>query len=103
MPVSSMLHRLDSETRTHHGDVDTYWLELLAEGVTLDHYKSQLARVYGFEAPLESALAYTPHLVIPDRRDRARSGLIAQDLLALGVRPSNVTALPQCDQIEPFG
>jgi heme oxygenase len=52
--------------------------------------------VYGFEAPLESALAYTPNLVVADRMDRTRSGLIAQDLLALGVSPAKVTALPHC-------
>ncbi len=66
-------------------------------GGTRETYKSQLTCTYGFEAPIESALAYTPNLLVPDRRERTRSGLIAQDLLALGVPPAAVTALPQCD------
>jgi heme oxygenase len=96
------MDRLDAETRDLHAGVDGYWLELLASGVTKDRYRTQLMRIYGFEAPLESALAYTPHLIITDRRDRTRSGLIAQDLLALGVTPAKITALPQCQTIAPF-
>jgi heme oxygenase len=96
------MRRLDDETRDLHADVDAYWLDLMASGVTKDSYRTQLMRVYGFEAPVESALAYTPHLIIQDRRDRTRSGLIAQDLLALGVSPARITALPQCQQIAPF-
>jgi heme oxygenase len=99
---SSMLNRLDMETRLLHAEVDSYWLDLLAIGVTRDQYRRQLARIYGFEAPLESALAYTPHLIIADRRERGRTGLLALDLLALGVTPSRITALPQCGDIAPF-
>src|SRR5262245_46107069 len=98
----SMLTRLDLQTRAYHASVDACWLDLLEPGVTRDQYRRQMIRVYGFEAPLESALAYTPHLVIADRRERHRSGLIAQDLLALGVKPSSITALAQCSWIEPF-
>jgi heme oxygenase len=96
------MRRLDEETRDLHADVDAYWLDLMASGVTKDSYRAHLVRVYGFEAPFESALAYTPQLIIPDRRDRTRSGLLAQDLLALGVTPSKITALPQCADIGPF-
>jgi len=98
----SMLNRLDVETRAHHAEVDAYWLDLMALGVTREQYKRQLMRVYGFEAPFESALTYTPYLVIPDRRERMRTGLLAQDLLALGISPAKVTALPTCGAIEPF-
>ena len=97
-----MLHQLDMETRAHHADVDEHWLDLMAAGVTREQYKKLLMRLYGFEGPVESALAYTPHLVIADRRERMRSGLIAQDLLALGVSPANITRLPQCTVIAPF-
>jgi heme oxygenase len=99
---STTIRRLDEETRDLHGVVDAYWLELMTSGVTKDTYRAHLVRVYGFEAPFESALAYTPHLIIPDRRDRTRSGLIAQDLLALGVSPARITALAQCGDIAPF-
>jgi len=96
------MHKLDEETRELHADVDAYWLDLMASGVTKESYRLQLARTYGFEAPLESALAYTKHLIIPDRRDRSRAGLIAQDLLALGVSPSKLASLAQCRNIAPF-
>ena len=99
---SSMLNRLDMETRDQHAEVDGYWLDLMASGVTREQYKTVLMRIYGFEAPIESALAYTPHLVVADRRERTRSGLIVQDLLALGITPGKITALPQCDSIAPF-
>jgi heme oxygenase len=100
--LSTTMRRLDEETRDLHAAVDSYWLDLMASGVTRDSYRAQLMRTYGFEAPLESALAYTKHLIILDRRERTRSGLIAQDLLALGVSPSKITALPQCNHISPF-
>ena len=96
------LRRLDAETRDLHADVDRHWLDLMASGVTRDTYRAHLARVYGFEAPVESALVYTNKLVIRDRMDRSRSGLIAQDLLALGMSPHKLAALPQCNDIAPF-
>jgi heme oxygenase len=99
---STMLNRLDMETRDQHADVDCHWLDLMASGVTLEQYKALLISIYGFEAPVESALAYTPHLVIADRRERTRSALIVQDLLALGITPGKITALPQCNSIAPF-
>jgi len=99
---SVTLARLDAATRDHHAELDGYWLDLLAQGVTLDRYRAQLLRTYGFEAPLESALAYTPNFIVADRRDLTRSGLIVQDLLALGMRPAAVSRLPQCVDISPF-
>ena len=58
------------------------------------HYLLFLMRAYGFEAPLESALVGTPNLEIQlDLKARAKAGLIATDLLALGVRASEITDL----------
>jgi heme oxygenase len=101
-PASSMLNRLDMETRDFHVDTDAYWLDLMASGVSREQYQGHLTRVYGFESSVESALAYTPHLIIADRRDHARSGLIVQDLMALGMSPQRAAALPQCRGIGPF-
>ena len=66
-------------------------------------YLRQLTIAYGFEAPLEAALAYTADVaaVVP-LRERARAGKLAQDLLALGIAPSQLTDLPQCMCITPF-
>lgn len=97
-----MLTRLDAATRDFHAELDAYWLDLMAQGVTADRYQEQLVRVYGFEAPLESALAYTPNFVVADRRDLTRSGLIVQDLMALGMKPAAASRLPQCLDISPF-
>lgn len=100
--ASTMLNRLDVATRDFHAGIDARWLDLLGSGITREQYRSQLMRTYGFEAPIESALAYTPNLVVPDKRERSRSGLIAQDLLALGVSPVRVTELVHCNDIMSF-
>jgi heme oxygenase len=61
-----------------------------------------LVRVYGFEAPLEAALAYTPGLSsVIDIRSRVRSGLIVRDLLELGISAARIAELPQ-SMIAPF-
>lgn len=97
-----MLARLDAATRDFHAELDAYWLDLMAQGVTADRYREQLVRIYGFEAPLESALAYTPNFIVADRRDLTRSGLIVQDLIALGMKPAAASRLPQSMEIAPF-
>ena len=100
---SQMLIELNMSTRAEHAEADAPWLDLLMRDITADQYAHLLRRVYGFEAPLEASLAYTPHLsLVIDPRERARSGLIAQDLLALGFAPAQLTRLPQCLEIAPF-
>jgi heme oxygenase len=100
--ASSMLNLLDMETRDFHAETDAYWLDLMASGVTRELYCTHLCRVYGFESSLESGMAYTPNLIIADRRDHARSGLIVQDLMALGMSPQRAASLPQCCDVGPF-
>lgn len=91
-----MLARLDAETRPYHASADELWRELMEGGATPAAYMHQLVRVYGFEAPLEAALAYTPGLSqLIDIRSRVRSGLIARDLLALGISAAKIAELPQ--------
>lgn len=98
-----MLSRLNAETGVHHARADAPWLALLAADVRRANYIRQLVLTYGFEAPIESALSYTPGLVnIIKLRERARSGLLAQDLLALGLSPVQLTELPQCFSIMSF-
>lgn len=98
-----MLVRLNLETRAYHADADSPWHDLLVgTAVTKSRYMQQLVRVYGFEAPLEAALAYTPHLsTIIELRPRFRSGLIAQDLLNLDISPMQIAEIPQ-HMIAPF-
>jgi heme oxygenase len=96
--------RLNLETRGHHPSADAAWHRLVAPGrpTTREDYRALLERAYGFDSPLESALAYTPHLdSIADAHRRFRSGFIAQDLLTLGAKPTELTRVPQC-MIAPF-
>jgi len=90
-----MLTRLDLETRPLHAAADAAWRQLLLDDVTETEYGAQLALVYGFEGPLEAALAYTPNLApVIDVKRRMRAGLIAQDLLSLDVHASQIANLP---------
>ena len=101
--VSQLLVRLNVATRQWHTEVDEPWLALLRPDVNRPQYVGQLVRMYGFVAPFESACKYTPGLSrVLDFRQLTRAGLIAQDLLSLGLSPSQVANLPQCDSITPF-
>jgi heme oxygenase len=100
--TSRTWQRLDTETRPLHAAADAAWRSLLVEDVTQTTYAAQLARVYGFEGPLEAAFAYTPNIAtVIDVRRRMRSGFLAQDLLALDLQASLVATLP-CLAIAPF-
>lgn len=100
---NSVLMQLNRATRRWHAEVDEPWLELLRPDVDERDYVAQLVRMYGLEAPLEGACAYTPQLSrVIELRQLTRAGLIAQDLLALDVTPAELAALPQCYSITPF-
>ena len=94
--LSRTLIQLNLATREHHVAADAPWLELLVPTVTTRQYIDHLVRVYGFEAPLEAALRYTPGLsALVDLRSRLRSGLIVQDLMRLGMGAGRIAALGQ--------
>jgi len=100
--ASTALVRLNLETRSFHAPADEGWLALLSPQVTRSDYLRQLVTVYGFEGPLEAAFAYTPSLrLFVDLRQRSRAGLIAKDLLALGLRAHAISTAPQC-LLAPF-
>lgn len=97
-----MLTRLNLETQALHAPADAGWRDLLTPEISTAAYTSELVRAYGFEGPLEAALAYTPHLdLVLDVHERYRAGYIAQDLIALGMRPGEVARLAQ-HLIAPF-
>src|SRR3569623_276038 len=100
--ASTAVMRLNLETRSFHSAADEGWLALLSRDVTRSDYLRQLVTVYGFEGPLEAAFAYTPNLkLFVDLRQRSRAGLIAKDLLALGLRANAIATIPQC-LLAPF-
>ena len=98
-----LVSRLELATRQWHADVDAPWLGLVRPSVTQDDYLGVLVRTFGFVAPLESACKYTPGLErLVDMRRLTRAGLLAQDLLTLGVSPQALARAPQCFAITTF-
>lgn len=98
-----MVERLTSETRAHHGNADSLFDVLFADDVSTAYYLVFLRRTYGFEAALEAMLSTTPNLgLMVDLHERAKATYLAQDMLALGLRPHAIAQLPQCLDIPPF-
>lgn len=101
--LSSLLVRLNVATRQWHATADAPWQDLLRVDVSRIQYVDHLVRTYGVVAPFESACKYTPGLArVLDFRELTRAGLIAQDLLSLGLTPVQVASVAQCDSITPF-
>ena len=101
--ASWMIERLNDATRPHHLAADAAFALLFREDASSSHYLLFLMRVYGFDAPLESALSMTPNLeLVIDLRQRYKAGFLAQDLMALGLRPNEVAEIPQCLAIPSF-
>lgn len=98
-----MIERLNEETRGHHAEAESDFDLLFETETTPRHYLMFLIRVYGFEAPLESTLQMTPNLeLMIDLKERTKAGCVAQDLMALGLRPNEIAELPQCLAIPQF-
>ncbi len=94
--LSRTLLQLNLATRKHHDAADAPGFGLMVPSVDPGQYVDHLVRIYGFEAPLESALRYTPGLnALIDLRARTRTGLLAQDLMRLGMSASQIARLPQ--------
>jgi len=94
--LSRTVIQLNMATRSHHVEADRPWLDLMVPAVGKFAYVKHLLKVYGFEAPLEAAFRYTPGLsALVDLRARLRSGLIAQDLMRLGMSAGRLAELPQ--------
>lgn len=100
---SWMIDRLNQETSVFHSDSERDIDLLFRPHVSVGDYRDFLVRSYGFEAPLESALALSSSLdMMLDLRGRARAGLIAQDLMRLGLKPAAVAELPMCMNVPQF-
>ena len=98
-----MIERLNDETRKHHADAESDFDILFEDDLSPRHYLTFLVRAYGFEAPLESTLAMTPNLeLMIDLKERTKAGFLAQDLMALGLRPAQIAELPQGLAIPQF-
>lgn len=98
---SRALVRLDKETRVFHAAAHDERLSLMTSPSSLEAYRRFLARVYGFEAPVETAVQMTPRLgEVLDLRGRTGPRLLRSDLVALGVWDPG--ALDRCTSVAPF-
>jgi heme oxygenase len=98
-----MIERLNEQTRQHHAECQADFEVLFQTEASARDYLLYLVRIYGFEAPLESTLAMTPNLeLMIDLKERMKAGYIAQDLMALGLRPVQIAELLQCLAIPQF-
>lgn len=96
-----MLARLSRETKPYHALADNDRMALIGAGNAPATYVSFLARIFGFEAPIESALLMTSGLhEMIDLRDRSHVRLLRADLQALGV--CDTSALPRCPMLFGF-
>lgn len=94
--MTRLLDRLSDETRALHDELSASGAALVAE-ITVASYRRYLTLWYGFVFPVERTLADVTALGrIHDPRRLRKHVLIAHDLQALGMKPFEVQALPQC-------
>jgi len=89
---SRMLARLGAESETLLDIVDDELVGSLIKP-TRSAYRYMLARIYGFEAPVGTALLLAPNLDANFGRPRIRSGRLAADLIALTIAPAEQALL----------
>ncbi len=96
-----MLARLKRETVASHRAADDDRMSIMVAAATPATYLAFLSRIYGFEAPVESALAMASGLdEWLDVRGRTQIKLLRADLAALGVL--DPAKLPRCTSVAPF-
>lgn len=95
-----ILQRLKQDTRIYHQQIEEV-VDLQHRLGSREGYRSVLEQFYGFYAPLEGALVGVAglDLVINDLGARQKTGLLACDLGALGMTPSELALLPHCREL----
>ena len=97
--ASPLRQQLKRETAALHQRLEAQ-LGLLEPALSLHRYRRVLQTFYGFYAPVEAGLvrlaAAVPPLGFPLR---ARSELIEDDLLALGLSRRELAELPRCAEL----
>jgi heme oxygenase len=88
-----MFLRLGLETQPHHTVADTDRLAMM-EATTVADYRAALARIYGFESVVETALASLLEPAIA--RARSKTDWLRRDLETLGISTSELDVLPRC-------
>lgn len=93
-----MLTRLARETRAHHPIADGDRLELMNATSPVE-YRSQLLRIYGFEAAVERALPNVAGTQLQVTHYRERLARLRNDLVALGMNIDELEVLPRCTSV----
>jgi heme oxygenase len=93
--------RLRVATRAQQCAADADALAWISQPITRDRYREFLIRIYGIEAPLESAFAMTSGLDEWVASARRKLTLLVDDLRALDLPPDRLLELPRC-AIAPF-
>jgi heme oxygenase len=93
-----ILHNLREQTHESHRQLEVR-LDLLPATLSLDRYRSLLARFYGFYVPVEINLAGLCQHNAPELQfsRRCKVNLLIRDLEALGLSRQQITELPLCD------
>ncbi|NVB85164.1 MAG: hypothetical protein HOV81_42755 [Kofleriaceae bacterium] len=89
MSSSWALRELIDRTKPHHADADLVQLQLLGGASSTTAYRQELAKVYGFEKPLQVIFA-TQDLHLCGSCPRTRMSALHADLAALGLSPSKL-------------
>src|SRR6478609_1266882 len=96
MLSSWTLRELLRRTKSHHADADLVQLQLLGRADTLESYRKHLAKLYGFQRPLQSVFTMSPELSSTGLVHPMRLITLRDDLLALGVPNQDLQAMQSC-------
>lgn len=94
--MTTLLERLRAETRTQHEEMEA----VFALPGDREQHREWCAIFLGFLAPLEERLAATwgrEHPFLAGRLGKA--AWLREDLLALGLNPAAIEALPRCTEL----
>lgn len=102
-PDSHVRQRLRHATSTVHEALHRHsdFVSLLEERISLPDYRALLARLHGFQAPLEHGLRDASPDVLRglNLQACARTPALRADLRALGMSEPEIDALPVCDRL----
>ena len=89
--------RMGTQREHHRIEQCSMMAETLQPSYTIEHYRTLLGRLFGFYSAIEPLIfADTPMHAEPVLSNRRKSTLLVRDLQALGVRASEIEALPRC-------
>jgi len=101
MPMSWMLARLKRNAQSEHVAANIDRLSPLHLPPSTDAYRDYLVRIFGFEAPVEAAVAATPGVAeLLNLESRSHLRQLKADLTTLGV--PNVEELRLCRAVPHF-